>query len=225
MLVGRGNEQRRIDVLLDAAREGMSAALVLVGEPGIGKTALLEYAVASAGDFLVLRARGVQSEAELAFAALLELCRPILDRLEQLEPRQADALRAAFGLSEEQGATPFAIGAATLSLLAAAAEDRPLLLLVDDAHWLDPGSADALAFAVRRLRADAVAGLFATRPGEGRPFSGRELPELELEPLDASSAATLLAGAREELDVRRPGAGPRSRAREPARAPRASSRS
>jgi DNA-binding CsgD family transcriptional regulator/tetratricopeptide (TPR) repeat protein len=201
MLVGRGNEQRRIDALLDAAREGMSAALVLVGEPGIGKTALLEQAAASAAGFRILRARGVQSEAELAFAALLELCRPILNRLERLEPRQEEALRATFGLSEEQGATPFAIGAATLSLLAAAAEERPLLLLVDDAHWLDPGSADALAFAVRRLRADAVAALFATRAGEGRPFSGRELPELELERLDASAAATLLAGAREELDA------------------------
>jgi DNA-binding CsgD family transcriptional regulator len=201
VLVGRGNEQGRIDALLDAARGGMSAALVLVGEPGIGKTALLEHASASAAGFRLLRARGVQSEAELAFAALLELCRPILDRLERLEPRQAEALRATFGLSKESGPTPFAIGAATLALLAAAAEARPLLLLVDDAHWLDPGSADALAFAVRRLRADAVAALFATRPGEGRPFSRRELPELELERLDPSSAATLLAGAREELDA------------------------
>ena len=87
MLIGRGNEQRRIDVLLDAAREGMSAALVLVGEPGIGKTALLEHAASSAAGFRILRARGVQSEAELAFAALLELCRPILDGLERLEPR------------------------------------------------------------------------------------------------------------------------------------------
>ena len=155
----------------------------------------------SAAGFRILRARGVQSEAELAFAALLELCRPILDGLERLEPRQAEALRATFGLAEETGPTPFAIGAATLSLLAAAAEERPLLLLVDDAHWLDPGSADALAFAVRRLRADAVASVFATRPGEGRPFSGRELPELDLERLDASSAATLLAGARDELDA------------------------
>jgi DNA-binding CsgD family transcriptional regulator len=143
----------------------------------------------------------VQSEAELAFGALLELCRPILDQIGRLESRQAEALRAALGISEEPGATPFAIGAATLALIAAAAEERPLLLLADDAHWLDPESADALAFAIRRLRADAVAALFATRPGEGRPFSGRELPELELEGLDASSAAELLAGAREELDA------------------------
>jgi DNA-binding CsgD family transcriptional regulator len=201
VLVARGNEQRRIDLLLDGARQGMSAALVLVGDPGVGKTALLEEAAAGAAGFRVLRARGVQSEAELAFAALLELCRPILGALERLESRQADALTATLGLSEDQGATPFAIGAATLSLLAAAAEERPLLLLVDDAHWLDRASADALAFAVRRLHVDAVAALFAMRPGEGRPFSSRQLPELEVEGLDGPSAAILLADRRNDLDA------------------------
>ena len=200
MLVARGNEQRRIGALLDGARQGMSGALVLVGEPGIGKTALLEHAAAHAAGFRVLRARGVQSEAELPFAALLEVCRPILAGLERLEPRQAQALRAALGLSDEQATTPFAIGAATLSLLAAAAEERPLLLLVDDAHWLDRASADAFAFAIRRLHADAVAALFAMRPGEGRPFSGHQLPELELQRLDLASAAELLADMRSELD-------------------------
>ena len=200
MLVARTKEQRRIGVLLEGAREGMSGALVLVGEPGIGKTALLEHAAAGADGFQILRARGVQSEAELPFAALFELCRPILTRLEQLEPAQAQALRATFGLSENQGVTPFAIGAATLSLLAAAAEARPLLLLVDDAHWLDRASADALVFAVRRLQVDAVAALFASRPGEGRAFSDRELPELELEHLNVASAAELLADRRAELD-------------------------
>src|SRR5438067_426825 len=178
----------------------MSGALVLVGEPGIGKTALLEHAAAHAAGFRVLRARGVQSEAELPFAALLEVCRPILAGLERLEPRQAQALRAALGLSDEQATTPFAIGAATLSLLAAAAEERPLLLLVDDAHWLDRASADAFAFAIRRLHADAVAALFAMRPGEGRAFSGHQLPELELQGLDLASAAELLADMRSELD-------------------------
>jgi len=200
VLVARTKEQRRIGVLLEGAREGMSGALVLVGEPGIGKTALLEHAAAGADGFQILRARGVQSEAELPFAALFELCRPILTRLEQLEPAQAQALRATFGLSENQGVTPFAIGAATLSLLAAAAEARPLLLLVDDAHWLDRASADALVFAVRRLQVDAVAALFASRPGEGRAFSDRELPELELEHLNVASAAELLADRRAELD-------------------------
>jgi len=103
-------------------------------------------------------------------------------RLDRLERPQAEALTAAFGLSEAEGATRFTIGAATLALLAAASEEQPLLLLVDDAHWLDRASADALAFAVRRLHVDSVAALFAMRPGEGRPFSGSGLTN-ELVPL------------------------------------------
>src|SRR6478752_1234405 len=154
----------------------MSGALVLVGEPGIGKTALLDYAAAGATGFRVLRARGVQSEAELAFAALLEVCRPILGSVDRLEPPQAGALTGALGLSDAQGATPFVVGAATLALLGAAAEECPLLHL------------------------DSVAALFAMRPGEGRSFSGRQLPELELEALDASSAAAVLADRRADLD-------------------------
>src|ERR1041385_1001651 len=174
----------------------MSGAILLVGEPGIGKTALLDYAAAGASGFRVLRARGVQSEAELAFAALLEICRPILGAVDRLEPPQAEALAGALGLSDVEGATRFTIGAATLALLAAAAEECSLLLLVDDAHWLDRASADALAFAIRRLHMDSVAALFAMRPGEGRPFSGHQLPELELERLDLASAAELLAALR-----------------------------
>jgi DNA-binding CsgD family transcriptional regulator len=195
VLLGRAPEERRIDELLSAARGARSGTLVLVGDPGIGKTALLDYAEARGGGFEVLRARGVESEAEIAFAALFEICRPVLDRLERLERQQQAVLRATFGIGETQRAPAFAIGAATLALLAAAAEDRPLLLLVDDAHWLDRASADALAFALRRLRADAVAALFATRPGEGRPFSGRDLPELELRGLDEASARELLQRA------------------------------
>ena len=198
-LVARANEQHRVDSLVASARDGLSGALVLVGEPGIGKTALLDYAAAGATGFCVLRARGVQSEAELAIAALLEVCRPILSEVDRLERPQAEALTAAFGLSEAEGATRFTIGAATLALLAAASEEQPLLLLVDDAHWLDRASADALAFAVRRLHVDSVAALFAMRPGEGRPFSGRQLPELELEPLDVVSATALLAARRADL--------------------------
>jgi hypothetical protein len=178
----------------------MSGALVLVGEPGIGKTALLDYAAAAATGFRLLRARGVQSEAELAFAALLEVCRPILGAVDRLEPPQAEALTGALGLSEVEGVTRFTIGAATLALLGAAAEECPLLLLVDDAHWLDRASADALAFAIRRLHVDSVAALFAMRAGEGRPFSGRQLPELELEPLDITSSAALLADRRADLE-------------------------
>jgi DNA-binding CsgD family transcriptional regulator len=186
--------------LVGDARNGLSGALVLVGEPGIGKTALLNYAATGATGFRVLRARGVQSEAELAFAALLEVCRPILGSVDRLEPPQAEALTGALGLSDAEGATRFIIGAATLALLGAAAEECPLLLLVDDAHWLDRASADALAFAIRRLHVDSVAALFAMRPGEGRPFSGRQLPELELEPLDVTSAAAVLAERRADLE-------------------------
>lgn len=194
MLIGRAAAQRRIDELVESARTGSSQTLVLVGDPGIGKTALLEYAAAQAPDFDVVRARGVESEAEVPFAALYELCRPYLERLDLLAPPQASALRAAFGLGEDE-TSRFAVGAGTLSLLAAAAEERPLLLLVDDAHWLDQGSADALAFAVRRLRVDRIAALLATRPGEGRTFERRDLPELELEGLDESSSSALLASS------------------------------
>ena len=174
VLVARSKEQLRIDALLDGAREGMSAALVLVGEPGIGKTALLEHAAVGAAGFRILRARGVQSEAELVFAALLELCRPILGQLERLEPRQAEALGATFGFSEEQGATPFAIGAATLSLLAAAAEDVRFC----SSSTMRTGSTRPrpMPASLSAVRVDAVAALFATRPGEGRSFSGRQLP-------------------------------------------------
>jgi DNA-binding CsgD family transcriptional regulator len=191
LLIGRAAAQRRIDELVDSARTGSSQTLVLVGDPGIGKTALLEYAAAEGPDFDVVRARGVESEAEVPFAALYELCRPFLDRLDLLAPPQASALRAAFGLGEDE-TSRFAVGAGTLSLLAAAAEERPLLLLVDDAHWLDRGSADALAFAVRRLRVDHIAALLATRPEEGRTFERRDLPELELEGLDERSSVALL---------------------------------
>lgn len=168
--------------------------LVLVGDPGIGKTALLAYAAAQAPDFAVVRAQGVESEAEIPFASLYELCRPFLDRLDLLAPPQASALNAAFGIVEGE-TSRFAVGAGTLSLLATAAEERPLLLLVDDAHWLDRGSADALAFAVRRLRADRIASLLAMRPGEGRAFERSDLPELELDGLDDDSSAALLGSA------------------------------
>jgi DNA-binding CsgD family transcriptional regulator len=200
VLFGRITEQGRIDELLEHARAGRSGTLVLVGDPGIGKTALLEYAAAQATDFQIARARGVESETELPFVGLLDLCRPFQGMLDHLEPQQAAVFGVTLGLRGEAEATGFAIGAATLSLLAAAAEVQPLLLLVDDAHWLDSGSADALAFAVRRLRVDAVAALIATRPADGRPYSRRDLPELELAGLDEAAAAQLLAREGATLD-------------------------
>src|SRR5262245_47231994 len=134
MLIGREAERRRIEELLAGAREGRSGALVLRGEPGIGKTALLDHAVAQAGEMTVVRALGVESEADLEFSGLLELARPLLPHLDRLPEAQALTLRGALGFAPARDRDRFTIGAATLGLLAAAAEERPLLVVVDDAH-------------------------------------------------------------------------------------------
>jgi DNA-binding CsgD family transcriptional regulator len=193
VLVGRESECARIDELLARARRGRSGALVLRGEAGIGKTALLEYAVARAEDMKVVSALGVQSETELEFSALLEVCRPMLDHLDDVPAAQAEALRGALGLAAAGARDRFLIGAATLSLLAAAGEVGPVLVVIDDAHWLDRASADALRFAVRRLVADPVCVLFATREGEERTFDAPGIPALAVVGLDRASASTLLA--------------------------------
>ena len=135
---------------------GAAAALVLAGEAGVGKTALLEYAIASASDLRVLRAVGVESEMELAFAALHQLCAPLLDRLERLPVPQRDALQTTFGLRAGPVPDRFFVGLAVLGLLSEVAEERPLLCVVDDAQWLDRASAQALAFVARRLLAESV---------------------------------------------------------------------
>ena len=189
VLIGRESECARIDRVLEEAKGGRSGALVIRGDAGIGKSTLLEYAVARAGDARVVRALGVETESEFAYSGLHELVRPLLDRLPELPPVQADALRGALALAEAQGAGRLSIGAATLSLLASASEDGPLLCVIDDAHWLDEASAGALAFAARRLDAEGVVMLFAAR-GEG--FRTRGIPELELGGLDAKAAVVLL---------------------------------
>ena len=135
MLVGRREERATLEALLASAREGRSGVLVLQGEAGVGKSALLDDAVASACGYRVARATGVQSEMELAFGALHQLCAPLLDRLDGLPPPQRDALGAAFGLSAGTAPERFLVGLATLSLLSATAEDQPLLCVVEDAHW------------------------------------------------------------------------------------------
>lgn len=160
------------------------------GEPGIGKSALLAYAQQQAQGMRVLHARGVEAEAELPFSGLYELLRPLLGYIDEVPERQADALRGAFGLGPPLDAR-LLIGAGTLSLLAAAAEKRPLLCLVDDAHWLDAASADALVFSARRLEADPVAMLFAAREDE-RLFQPPGIPALVLEALDREEAVELL---------------------------------
>jgi DNA-binding CsgD family transcriptional regulator len=192
VLVGRRDERDVLDGLLVAARGGRSGVLVLRGEPGVGKTALVDYAIGSASGFRVARAMGTGSEMELAFAALHQLCAPMLDRLDALPAPQRDALGAAFGLSAGNAPERFLVGLAVLSLLSETAGEEPLLCVVDDAQWLDRASAQALGFVARRLLADPVALVFATRD-ESVELAG--LPELVIEGLGDRDARTLLASA------------------------------
>jgi DNA-binding CsgD family transcriptional regulator len=189
VLIGREGERARIDRMLEGAGGGRSAALVVRGEAGIGKTALLEYAIERAGEATVVRAVGVETESEFAYSGLHELVRPLLGRLDQLPEIQADALRGALALAPAGSAGRLSIGAATLSLLAAAAGDGPLLCVVDDAQWLDAATAAALVFAARRLEAEGLVMLFAAR-GDG--FRAPGLDELELAGLDEAAAVALL---------------------------------
>uniref|UniRef100_UPI0005A72601 AAA family ATPase n=1 Tax=Streptacidiphilus carbonis TaxID=105422 RepID=UPI0005A72601 len=196
MLYGREREQAAVEALLQGARAGRSGVLVLRGEPGIGKTALLDHAVAAAGGFRVVRATGVEYEADLPFAGLNLLLAPALDRLPGLPGPQRRALQRAFGLSDEPaaaGAAPDRLlaGLATLTLLADLAEKEPLLCVVDDAQWLDRASAEALLLAARRLQAEGVVLLFGARDGEGA-WSASGLPELRLGALSADAARALL---------------------------------
>ena len=195
MIVGRAEELSHLDHVLDEARAGRSQGLVLRGEPGIGKTSLLEAAAERAAGFTVLRARGVESEAELPFSGLLELLRPIIAFLDRLPEPQAAALRSALALGPHEDNDRFAVHAATLGLLATVSEDGPVLALLDDAHWLDAASGEALAFATRRLRDEGVAMLWATRTGDALPFSLDGLRELALGGLDRTTAGDLLEGA------------------------------
>ena len=167
VLHGRRVEREALRGLLAAARDGQSRVLVVCGEPGVGKTALVESVIGSASGFRVLRALGVESEMELAFAALQQLCAPMLDRLDQLPGPQQDALGVAFGLRAGKAPDRFLVGLAVLSLLADVAQEQPLLCVVDDVQWLDRASAQALIFVARRLLADSVALVLVTRePGD-----------------------------------------------------------
>jgi DNA-binding CsgD family transcriptional regulator len=189
MLVDRLPERAALSGLLEAARAGRSGVLVMRGEPGVGKTALLEYAIESAAGLRVARVAGVESEMELAFAALQQLCAPMLDKLAGLPDPQRAAVGVAFGL--ETGAAPdrFLVGLAVLSLLSEVAEQQPLLCVVDDAQWLDRASAQVLAFVARRLLAEPVALVFAAREAGGE-FRG--LPELPVGGLHDGDARELL---------------------------------
>jgi hypothetical protein len=193
MLLGRRVECARIDRLLSGAVACRSGALLVWGDPGIGKTALLEYAADRAEGMAILWARGVESETQVPFAGLLELLRPVLGELDRLPDRQAAALRGALGLGPAVAGDRFIVGAATLSVLAGAAERSPLLVLVDDMQWLDAASAAAIVFCARRLLADAVAVVMAARSGEAEAFAGSGLPRLRLEGLDRQACEALLS--------------------------------
>jgi DNA-binding CsgD family transcriptional regulator len=202
VLRGRHGECEVLDRLLEAIRDGESRVIVVRGEPGVGKSALLEYVVGRATRCRVARAAGVQSEMELAFAGLQQLCAPMLDRLEGLPGPQRDALSVAFGLSAGAAPDRFLVGLAVLGLLSEVAEERPLVCVVDDAQWLDRASAHALEFVARRLLAESVALIFAARPsGEEQLLMG--LPELLVEGLGDADARALLASViRWPLDER-----------------------
>ena len=192
MLLGREGEQLAIDRVLAEARTGRSGVVALVGEPGIGKTALLEHTAAAAGDMRRLRARGVESEAEVPFAGLAELLRPALAWIDRIPGPQAAALSGALALGPAAAGDRFAIGAATLSLLSAFADDGPLLLVVDDLHLLDRSSAEALLFAFRRLVDDPIAVVLAAREGEPSILEGADLRILRMAGLTRAEAGALL---------------------------------
>src|SRR3954462_279456 len=168
MLYGRVAECAALERLLDEARASHSGVLVMRGEPGLGKSALLEEAAQRAVGFRGLRAVGIESESELAFAALHQLLRPVFELIDRLPDPQAAPLRGAFGLPDEGTHNRFVLSVAVLSLLSEASEPGPLLCVVDDAHWLDRPSADALRFCARRLGAEGVAVLIAAGAGGAR---------------------------------------------------------
>jgi DNA-binding CsgD family transcriptional regulator/tetratricopeptide (TPR) repeat protein len=188
-LVGRQRERAVLERLLETARDGRGAVLVVHGDPGVGKTALLEYAIETGEEFRVVRAAGVEGEMELDYAALQQLCSPILEFLERLPGPQRDALGVAFGLSAGQAPSPFLVGLAVLGLLSEAAAQQPLLCLVDDAQWLDGASGRALAFVARRLLAERIALALATRDAGG---GWGRFPQLRVDPLGRRDARALL---------------------------------
>jgi hypothetical protein len=175
VLRGRGGECGTLDRLIEAIQAGASRVLVLRGESGVGKTALLDYLAGHAPGCQVVRAAGVQTEMEFAFAGLHQLCAPMLDHLGRLPVPQREALRTAFGLSAGAAPNRFFLGLAVLDLLSAVAGERPLVCVVDDEQWLDRASAQVLGFVSRRLAAEPVGLVFAARD-PGQELAG--LPQL-----------------------------------------------
>src|SRR3954449_4927216 len=201
MLVGRSRERARLERLLDDARQGRSGALLLHGDPGIGKTALLRWTAEQASDMHVLRSRGIETESGIAFAGLAELVLPLLDKLDAIPAPQAAALKGALALGPATPGDRFTAPAGLLSLLAAAAEERPALVLIDDAQWLDAPSLEAFLFAGRRLGAEGIAMLGSLR--EGTAAARMDVPwreRLRIGPLeDADAHAVLGADGSERI--------------------------
>jgi DNA-binding CsgD family transcriptional regulator len=191
VLLGRHSEGETLDRLVDAVRSGESRSLVVRGEAGVGKSALLDHVARRASGCRVARAVGVRSERRFPFAALHQLCAPMFDRLDRIPGPQRDALRTTFGQQAGSPPDPFLVALATLSLLADVADERPLLCLVDDAQWLDRQSIETLAFVARRATADSVGLVFSLREPSDEPWlSG--LPELRVDGLRHSDARALL---------------------------------
>src|SRR5262245_53956528 len=190
VLLGREQELRRLDGHLAAIRARAGTAVALVGDPGIGKTALLQWAAAEATGMRVLRATGVESEVELAFSGLAELCLPLLEHLGEIPPPQRTALSGAFALEAGSSEDRFALAMGAVSLVQAAARTQPVLLLVDDAQWLDRASADALRFVMRRVHDQPVGAIVATRRGE---FDVAGIETIEVRGLPDDAALELLA--------------------------------
>lgn len=192
MLLGRDEERAALNALIDAAGDGLSGALVLHGEAGMGKTALLEYSIESASNLQVARITGIEAERDLSFAALHRLLQPSLNRLSRLPQPQRDGLSSAFGLTSHAAADPFLIGLATLTLLADRASEGGLLAVIDDCQWIDTESLQALAFAARRLRADGISMIFGMRtPSDVSSLA--DLPNLEIAGLSDAAAHDLLS--------------------------------
>src|SRR5262245_27889792 len=192
--LGRVTEREVLDELLANVREGRSAVLVIRGEAGIGKTTLLQYAVRHASEFRVAQVTSAEAEMELPFAGIHQLCAPLLDQLDVLPLPQQNALNVALGLASGDVPNRFLVGLAVLGLLSAAAEEQPLLCLVEDAQWLDDASGLILGFIARRLDAESVAVVAAVRePNTRHDFDG--LPELSLRGLGEEDARALLTRA------------------------------
>lgn len=202
MLLGRNEERLALGGVMANARLGRSAVLALIGEPGIGKTSLLDYAAENAAGLRLLRARGIESETNVPFAGLFELLRPALGLLSRIPRARAASLESALALRPGIAGERFAVGAATLSLLAAYAEEAPALLLIDDVHLLDASTAEALRFALRRLVAEPLGALLTIREGEASLVDDTDLPVMHIRGLDEESSGRLLGPVGPEAALR-----------------------